>query len=245
MKLSNGILTAAGVSCVLCVLLSLAALGFDQFAYSKIDPYNALTLCLDNYYTMSHWAYLLYDLFHLFVIAVFALLLAESVSWEAWMGGGASIISTLADMGSISVNTFIVMAGLKAMALGKPSGLVTPEAGYELIGTTFDFADASFGIVGTIFLGTAAIKATGMSRIAGWFLLASLPVGFLQFAEVGLRMPWTLFVDSWVTPLDEVVQQVLFGLAFWIVLRQRQERNGTERGSGAIRNPPLQGGVAG
>jgi hypothetical protein len=225
MKVSNNILIAAVGCCVLCVLLSIAGLSLDQYACSRIDPTNRLALCLDNCYNLSHWAYLLYDLFHLFVIGVFALLLAESLSWEAWMGGSASIISTLADIGSLSVKMFIVMAGVRALALGNPSGLVTPEAGYEFIGSTLDFANASFGIFGTLFLGTAAIKATGISRIVGWFLLAGLPLGILQFAEVGLNMPWTFFVDIWITPLDEVVQQVLIGIAFWSVLRQRKSRN--------------------
>jgi hypothetical protein len=225
MKVSSKVLIAAVVCCVLCVLLSIAAVSLDQYACSRIDPSNRLALCLDNCYNLSHWAYLLYDLFHLFVIAVFALFLAESLSWEAWMGGSASIVSTLADMGSLCVKMFIVTAGLRALALGNPSGLVTPEAGYEFIGSTLDFANASFGIVGTLFLGTAAIKATGVSKIVGWFLLAGLPLGILQFAEVGLSMPWTYFVDIWITPLDEVVQQILIGIAFWTILRQRHEQN--------------------
>lgn len=245
MKLSNSTLLAAVLCCVLCVMLSVTAIGLDQFTLSRIDPHNRMALCLDNYYNMAHWAYLLYDLFHLLVIAVFALVLAETTSWEAWMGGGALIISTLADMASVSVNTFILTAGLRALALGESPGFAAPDAGYEFIRSTFDFANAAFGIVGTLFLGTAAIKATGMSRVVGWFLLASLPLGFLQFAEVGLLMPWTLIVDTWITPLAEIALQVLIGTALWATLRHRQEAKHSEPGSGPIRNHPLKGRVAG
>jgi hypothetical protein len=48
MKLSNSILFAAVISCALCVLLSIAAVSLDQYAYSRIDPYNWMALCLDN-----------------------------------------------------------------------------------------------------------------------------------------------------------------------------------------------------
>jgi hypothetical protein len=233
MKLSNSILFAAVISCALCVLLSIAAVSLDQYAYSRIDPYNWMALCLDNYHTMALWAFLLYDLLHVFVIAVFALVLAQAFSWEAWMGGGALIVSTLADMGSVSVRTFFLLAGLRALALGQPPGLAAPEAGFEVICSTLDFANASFGLVGTLFLGTAAIKAKGMSRVVGWFLLAGLPLCILQFAEVGLRTPWTLFIDTWLTPLDEVIQQTLIGIALWTIIRQRQEPHRPARGEDA------------
>jgi hypothetical protein len=245
MKLSNSILMAAVFCCVLCVMLSITAISLDQYTLSRIDPHNRMALCLDNYYNIAHWSYLLYDLFHLFVIAVFALVLAETTSWEAWMGGGALIISTLADMASVSVNTFILTAGLRALALGESPGFAAPDAGYEFIRSTFDFANAAFGIVGTLFLGTAAIKATGMARVVGWFLLASLPLGFLQFAEVGLLMPWTLVVDTWVTPLAEVALQVLIGTALLATLRHRQQPDHSEPGPRAFRNHPLKGRLIG
>jgi hypothetical protein len=233
MKLSNSILFGAVICCALSVLLSIAAVSLDQYAYSRIDPYNWMALCLDNYHTMALWAFLLYDLLHLFVIAVFALVLAQSFSWEAWMGGGALIISTLADMGSVSVRTFFLLPGLRALALGQTAGLAAPEAGYEVISSTLDFANASFGLVGTLFLGTAAIKAKGMSRVVGWFMLAGLPLCILQLAEVGLRTPWTLFIDTWLTPLYEVIQQTLIGIALWGIIRQRREPNRSVRGEDA------------
>ena len=140
MKLPNRILIAATICCALCVLLSTVAIGASQIAFSRIDPSNRLVLSQDFYHSVASWAFLLYDLLHLFVIAVFALVLAQSFSWEAWMGGGASVVSTLADLLSVSVNMFFLMAALRAMAEGKPTGLVTPEAGYDVICSTLDFA---------------------------------------------------------------------------------------------------------
>ncbi len=138
-------------------------------------------------------------------------------------GGGASIVSSLADLASLSVNMFLLMATLRAMAEGRSTGLVTPEAGYDVICSTLDFAQASFGLVGTLFLATAAIKASGMARVAGWFLLIGLPISFLQVAEVGLHAPWTGIVDRWVTPVDEIIQHVVIGIALCAVLRRRLE----------------------
>jgi hypothetical protein len=115
------------------------------------------------------------------------------------------------------------MAALRSMAEGKVSGLVTPAAGYDVICSTLDFAQASFGLVGTLFLATAAIKASGMAKVAGWFLLIGLPISFLQVAEVGLHNPWTIIVDRWVTPLDEIIQQIVIGIALCAFLHRRAE----------------------
>jgi hypothetical protein len=223
MKLSKSILLAAVISCAICVLLSIVGVAADQIAYSRIDPYNRMALCLDSYHAIANWAFLLYDLIHLFVIAIFALVLSETVSWEALLGGGVSMVATLSNMASVSVNVVFLTPGLQAMALGNEPGLAAPEAGFDVITSTLDFAQASFSLVGTLFLGTAAIKAPGMSKIVGWFLLASLPIGVLQFAEVGLRAPWTLVVDTWVTPLFEIVEQVLIGLVLLSMVRKQPD----------------------
>jgi hypothetical protein len=221
MKLSNKLLFAAAVCCLLCVLLSVLAIAANQIAFSQIDPNNRLGLCQDGYYTAASWAFLLYDLPHIFVIVVFALVLAQTFSWEAWMGGGALIISSLADLSSLSVNMFFLMAALRAMAQGKSTGLVTPEAGYEVICSTLDFAQASFGLVGTLFLATAAIKASGMAKVAGWFLLIGLPISLIQVAEVGTHTPWTAIVDTWVTPIDKIVLHIVLGMVFFALLRNK------------------------
>jgi hypothetical protein len=221
MKLPKRILLAATICCVLCVLLSTVAIGANQIAFSRIDPSNRLGLSQDAYHNVASWAFFLYDLLHLFVIAVFALVLAESFSWEAWMGGGASVISTLADLASLSVSMFFLMTALRAMAEGKPTGLVTPEAGYDVICSTLNFAQASFGLVGTLFLATAAIKASGMAKLAGWFLLIGLPISFFQVAEVGMRTRWTVVVDAWVNPVDEIIQQIVIGIALLAILRRK------------------------
>jgi hypothetical protein len=221
MKLSNRILIAATICCALCVLLSTIAVEADQIAFSRIDPSNRLGLSQDLFHNVASWAFLLYDLLHLFVIAVFALVLAQSFSWEAWMGGGASIVSTLADLASLSVSMFLLMAALRAMAEGKPTGLVTPEAGYDVICSTLDFAQSSFGLVGTLFLATAAIKASGMAKVAGWFLLIGLPISIFQVAEVGMHTPWTVIVDAWVNPVDEIIQQIVIGVTLFAMLRRR------------------------
>jgi hypothetical protein len=221
MKLSNRVLIAATICCALCVLLSTIAVGANQIAFSRIDPSNRLGLSQDLFHNVASWAFLFYDLLHLFVIAVFALVLAQSYSWEAWMGGGASVVSTLADLASLSVSMFLLMAALRAMAEGKPTGLVTPEAGYDVICSTLDFAQSSFGLVGTLFLATAAIKASGMAKVAGWFLLIGLPISIFQVAEVGMHTPWTVIVDAWVNPVDEIIQQIVIGVTLFAMLRHR------------------------
>jgi hypothetical protein len=228
MNLSKRILIAAIVCCALCVLLSTVAIWAVQIALSRVGPDNSLALSLDPYYDISGWSFLLFDLVHIFVIAVFALVLAQASSWEAWMGGGASIVSSLADFGSLGVNMFFLTVALRAVAQGRPTGLQSPAAGYDVICSTLDFAQASFGLVGTLFLATAALKASGMARVAGWFLLAGLPICFFQIAEVGLHTSWTVIVDEWVTPGNEIVQQLVIAIALCAILR-RKLQSGTRQ----------------
>ena len=221
MKPSNRILILAAVCSLFCVLLSTIAIATGQIAFSRFGSDNNLGLSQDPFYAISGWAFLLYDPVHVFVIAVFALVLARAFTWEAWMGGGASVVSSLADFASLFVNIFFLTAALRALAQGRPIGLASPEAGYEVICSTLDFAQASFGLVGTLFLATAAIKVSGMARVAGWFLLAGLPISFFQIAEVGLHTPWTIIVDGWVTPLDEVAQHTVIAITLFAIIRQR------------------------
>jgi hypothetical protein len=221
MKLSNRALIGAAICCALCALLLLVGIDADQFAFSRNDPTNRLGLSQDAYHAVAGWAFLLCDLLHIFVIVVFALVLAQTFSWEAWMGGGASVFSSLAALSSLSVNMFLLMAALREMADGKATGLVTPEAGYEVICSTLDFAQASFGLVGTLFLATAAMKASGMAKVAGQFLLIGLPISFFQLAEVGMHTSWTAVVDSWVIPTNAIVQQIVIGIALCAILRGR------------------------
>jgi len=231
MKLPKKVLIAATICCALCVLLSVVAIGANQIAFSRIDPSNRLGLSQDVFHNVASWAFLLYDLFHLFAIAVFALVLAQSSSWEAWMGGGASIVSTLADLASLATSMFFLLAALRSMAEGKPTGLVTPEAGYDVICSTLDFTQASFGLVGTLFLATAAIKASGLAKVAGWFLLIGLPISFFQVAEVGMRTPWTVIIDAWVNPINEIVQQTVIGIALFAILCRKPKTRHLEDGS--------------
>jgi hypothetical protein len=221
MKPSNRTLILASVCSVFCVFLSTIAIAASQIAFSRFRPDNNLGLSQDPFYAMSGWAFLLYDLVHVFVVAVFALVLARAFSWEAWMGGGALVISSLANFASLFVNIFFLMAALRALAQGRPIGLANPEAGYEVICSTLDFAQASFGLVGTLFLAAAAINASGTARIAGWFLLAGLPISFFQIAEVGLHTPWTFIVNVWVTPLHEVVQHILITITLLGIIHHR------------------------
>ena len=90
-----------------------------------------------------------------------------------------------------------------------------------MICSTLDFAQASFGLVGTLFLATAAIKVSGIARIAGWTLVAGLPIGFFQLAEVGLHTPWTAIIDQWLTPINEIALHITIGIALFAIVRRR------------------------
>lgn len=238
MKPSTRILTAAAVCSVLCVLCSVVAIVAVQTAFSRFGPQSPLELSQDPFYAVSGWAFLLYDLFHIFVIAVFALILARAYSWEAWMGGAASVVSSLADFASLSVNIFFLTAALRALAQGRAIGFSNPGAGYEVICSTLDFAQASFGLVGTLFLATAAIKASGIARVAGWFLVAGLPISFFQIAEVGLHSSWTLVVDEWVTPIDEIVLHIAIGIVLFAIIRHRARSQVQRSTREPITRPP-------
>jgi hypothetical protein len=240
MKPSTRILTVAAVCSILCVLLSIAAIVALQTAYSRFSPHDTLELSQDPFYAMSGWAFLIYDLFHIFVIAVFTLILARAFSWEAWMGGAASVISSIADFASLVVNIFFLTAALRALAQGRAVGFPDPGAGYEVICSTLDFTQASFGLVGTLFLATAAIKASGTARMAGWFLIAGLPIGFFQIAEVGLHSSWTTVLDAWVTPIDEIVLHTVIGIVLFAIIRHRLRSQVQRSTQKPINSPPTE-----
>jgi hypothetical protein len=60
-----------------------------------------------------------------------------------------------------------------------------------------------------------------MACLAVWFLLSGLPISFFQLAEVGLHTPWTIIVDGWVTPLDEVAKHTVIAITLLAIIRHR------------------------
>src|SRR5215471_21545588 len=106
-NLAKGILLSGALCSGICVVLSLTATLATQIAFSRVDPNNRLGLSQDGFYAMSGWSFLLYDLVHIYVVGVFAFWLVRSLCWEAWIGGSALVISSLADLGSLSVNMFL------------------------------------------------------------------------------------------------------------------------------------------
>jgi hypothetical protein len=221
MKPSSGILTAAAICSVICVLLSTIAIVATQIAFARFGSNSPLELSQDPFYAASGWAFLLYGLFHIFVIAVFALILARALRWEAWIGGGAAVVSSLAGCASVSVNIFFLTAALRVLAQGRAIRFASPEAGYKVICSTLNFAQASFGLVGKLFLATAAVKVSGIARVAGWFLVAGLPISFFQIAEVGIHTSWTAIVDEWVVPIHEIVLHLVIGIALFNIISHR------------------------
>jgi hypothetical protein len=216
----RALLSAAFCSGI-CIALSLAAILTEQIAFSQVDRSNRLGLSQDLFYAMSGWTFLLYDLVHIYVIGVFASWLVRSLCWEAWIGGAAMIIASLSDFGSLSVNMFLQTPTLSAMANGESFGLSTPEAGYDVICSTLDFSQASFALVGLIFLAGAAMKKQGTARLVGWFIIAGLPIAIFQIAEVGLYTPWTRIVDDWITPISEIVQHLIMAICLWELSRRQ------------------------
>ena len=152
------------------------------------------------------------------------------------------IIASLSDFGSLSVNMFLQTPTLSAMANGESLGLSTPEAGYDVICSTLDFSQASFALVGLIFLAGAAMKKQGTARLVGWFIIAGLPIAIFQIAEVGLYTPWTRIVDDWITPISEIVQHLIMAICLWEMSRrqlpssQSNAEAAVERGFGNSRS---------
>jgi hypothetical protein len=219
--LSRRTLLSAVTCSGICVAVSLAAILTLQIAFSRVYRSNQLGLSQDGFYAMSGWTFLLYDLIHIYVIGVFAFWLVRSLCWEAWIGGSALIIASLADFGSLSVSMFLRTPALSALANGEPVIVPNPEAGYDVICSTLDFAQASFALVGSFFLAGAAMKAQGTARLAGWFILAGFPLSIFQIAEVGLHTPWTAVVDDWVTPISEIMEHLIMAICLWYLFCQK------------------------
>jgi hypothetical protein len=220
-SLSNRTLLSAAVCSAICVTLSVAAMVAVQIAFSRVDKNNHLELSQDRFYAISGWTFLLYDLLHIYVLGVFAFWLVRSLCWEAWIGGSALIISSFADMGSLSVNMFLQTPALSALADGRSVGFPQPEAGYDVICSTLDFTQASFALVGSFFLAGAALKVAGPARLAGWLIIAGFPISIFQIAEVGIHAPWTAIVDDWATPLSELSQHMMMAICLWNIFHQK------------------------
>src|SRR5262245_58680879 len=91
-----------------CIVLSITGVVVTQIALGEVDRNNRLGLSQDGFYAISGWAFLSYDLIHIYVIGVFAFWLVRSLCWEAWVGGSALIVSALADCASLGVNMFLL-----------------------------------------------------------------------------------------------------------------------------------------
>lgn len=220
-NLPKRILLSGSVCSAICVALSLIAIVAMQIAFLRVDRDNRLGLSQDGFYAMSGWSFLFYDLVRIYVIGVFAYWLVRSLCWEAWIGGSALIIASLADFGSISVNIFLQIPALSALVHGKSIGLPQPEAGYDVICSTLDFAQASFAMVGSCFLAGAAMKARKSARLVGWLVLVGLLISIFQIAEVGLHTFWTEIVDDWLTPISEILVHLAIAVCLWILFRQQ------------------------
>ena len=201
--------------------LSLTAIVTVQIAFSRVGRNNHLGLSQDGFYALSGWTYLTYDLVHIYVVAVFAFWLARSLCWEAWLGGAALIVAALSDFGSLGVSMFLQTPALSALAHGESVGTPHPEAGYDLISSTLDFAQASFAMVGSFFLAGAALRGQGMARVVGWFLIAGFTINIFQIAEVGLHTSWTDVVDDWITPSGEVAEHSVMAVCLWALFRNK------------------------
>ena len=220
-NLSKGILFSGCVSSAICVVLSLMAILATQTAFSRLDPTNRLELSQDGFYAMGGWSFLIYDLVHIYVIGVFAFWLVRSLCWEAWIGGSALIIASLASFASLSVNIFLQNPALSALVHGESIGLPQPEAGYDVICSTLDFTQASFAMVGSFFLAGAALKAPKGARLVGWFVLVGVVISVFQIAEVGLHTLWTQFVNDWLTPVSQILEHLAIAIFLWILFRQK------------------------
>jgi hypothetical protein len=221
----------------ICIALSLAAILTEQIAFLRVDRSNHLGLSQDLFYAMSGWTFLFYDLVHIYVISVFAFWLVRSLCWEAWIGGSAMIIASLSDFGSLSVNMFLQTPALSALANGQPVGFSTPEAGYDVICSTLDFSQASFALVGSVFLAGAAMKAQGTARLVGWFVIAGLPIAIFQIAEVGLSAPWTHIVDDWITPISEIMLHLMMAVCLLELSRQQFHSSESQDGAKERKDP--------
>jgi len=224
--LGKGVLLSGAICSGLCIALSVTAILAEQIAFSRVDRDNVLGLSQDNFYAISGWNFLAYDLVHIYVIGIFTLWLVRSLRWEAWVGGSALIVASLADLGSLGVNMFLQMPALSALANGQTVGLPHPEAGFEVIRSTLDFSQASFALVGSFFLASAAMRAPGIPRLAGWFILVGFPIGIFQIAEVGVHTFWTDLVDEWLTPMSEIMQHFVIALCLWELFWQAQRSGG-------------------
>ena len=148
------------------------------------------------------------------------------------------ILASLVDFASLSVDIFLQTPALSALANGEPVGFSNPEAGYDVVYSTLDFARASFALVGSFFLAGAAMKAQGTARLAGWFIIAGVPIGIFQIAAVGLHAPWTVVVADWITPISEIGQHLSIALCLWELFRRKVSSTESKTAIEGSKQPP-------
>src|SRR6202007_416549 len=147
-----------------------------------------------------------------------------------------------ADLGSLGVSMFLSMPALSALANGQAAGLPHPAAGFDVIRSTLDFTQASFALVGSIFLASAAMKMPGIPRLAGWFIGVGFPIGIFQIAEVGIHTFWTDLVDEWLTPMSELMEHFIIALCLWELFRRTRRSLMSQTGAAASNRSESPGG---
>jgi hypothetical protein len=195
--------------------LTIAAVSGQQIAYLRFDPADRLNLSSDFYYAESGWAFFLFDLVHIFVFILFAYFLARGSRAFAWLGTGWLVVSSLADMALLAIGLFVNSQTVHGT---NSAGSAVPFPGLQVFTSTLDIVQAFTGVIGYAFLAYAVFKTSGPTRLAGFFVLLGLPMGFIQMVEAGMK-DGTAFLDTWVTPLIEFTQHgvlTVFFLGFYL-----------------------------
>jgi hypothetical protein len=190
--------------------LTSAAVTGQQIAYLRFNPTDRLNLSSDFYYAESGWAFFFFDLIHIFVFTLFAYFLARGSKTFAWLGTGWLLVSSFADMALLAIGLFV---NSETAYGGNGAGSAVPFSGLQLITSTLDIIQAFTGVIGYAFLAYAVFKTRGPIRIAGFFVLLGLPMGFIQMVEAGMKDN-TAFLDTWVTPLIEFAQHGALAVLF-------------------------------
>jgi hypothetical protein len=197
--------------------LTCAGIFGQQVAYLRFDPSDRLNLSSDFFYAESGWAFFFFDLVHIIVFALFAVLLARGSRTFAWLGTGWLIISSIGDMTLLAIGLFV---NSQTAHGGNSAGSAVPFPGLQLIMSTLDIIQAFTGVIGYAFLAGAVFKSRGAIRIAGFFVLLGLPMGLIQIVEAGMK-DGTAFLDTWVTPLIEFAQHGALAVLFFGLLFRR------------------------
>jgi hypothetical protein len=236
LRKSRKIILFAAICSILCMVLTAIGMIVTEFAYAQHGPVDQVGSSMDTALVLGAWSFILYDLFHLIVLCVFLAWLPSKSFVLSMLGIGFLIFSSLADALAVALNATLSSQTLKSVMLGNGLGSVLPMNGYDIVYPAILSTQEWAGLIGYACLIHPILKSKDAIRVAGLFVLIGFPLGILQVIEANQHTPFSFILDTWITPIVELLQHGAIAGYFLMLLSIWKRDAGPH--SPANSNPP-------